>query len=87
MCYLWVLVCVMCGLESVLCAVFSLCYVQSLISVMCSLQARTSSLRSSMLRFARSEDANNGKGKGPKQCQISNDVCKPARHSSGARNK
>ena len=29
----------MCGIQSVLCEIFSLCYVQSLVCVMCSLQS------------------------------------------------
>ena len=36
----------MCGMQSVLCAGFSLCYVTSLVCVMCSLQSLASSLRS-----------------------------------------
>ena len=33
------LVCVVCGIKSVLCAGFSLCYVQSLVCVVCSLHS------------------------------------------------
>ena len=35
--YVQVHVCLMCSVESVLYAVFSLCYVQSLVSIMCCL--------------------------------------------------
>ena len=83
-CHVWDSVCayvrdLVCG---VACAVFSLCCVHSLVCVMSSLQSRFSSLLSehASLRSI-GKSLTRAQGKGPRQCQISNFVCRPALHS------
>ena len=87
LCYVQSSTCVMCSLQSVLCAVSSLCHVQSSACAMYSLQSRTSSLRSEHTS-PRSvwKSQTRAQGKRPRQCQISNVVCRAALHGFCAQN-